>query len=86
MTDRDGGSGGILRLRHLTMIEKIRRAEDPTWRQRLERQEVMAKLGRMFGRARSRSRRCIIKPRRPRRSRDRRLRPGNLQGSEKPEG
>jgi hypothetical protein len=51
MTDREGGSGGILRLRNLGMIENIRRAEDPAWRERLERQQVVAKLGRMFGRA-----------------------------------
>jgi hypothetical protein len=46
------------------MIENIRRAEDPTWRQQFERQEVLAKLGRMFGRPRIRSRRWIIMPRR----------------------
>ena len=51
MTDREGGSGGILRLRNLAMIENIRRAEDPAWRERLERQQVVARLGRMFGRA-----------------------------------
>jgi hypothetical protein len=33
------------------MIENIRRAEDPAWRERLERQQVVARLGRMFGRA-----------------------------------
>jgi hypothetical protein len=32
------------------MIENIRRAEDPAWRERLERQQVVARLGRMFGR------------------------------------
>jgi hypothetical protein len=31
------------------MIENIRRAEDPAWRERLERQQVVARLGRMFG-------------------------------------
>jgi hypothetical protein len=51
MADREGGSGGILRLRNLGMIENIRRAEDPAWRERLERQQVVARLGRMFGRA-----------------------------------
>jgi hypothetical protein len=51
ITDRQGGSGGVLRLRNLAMIENIRRAEDPAWRERLERQQVIARLGRMFGRA-----------------------------------
>ena len=51
MTDAEGGSGGVLRLRNLAMIENIRRAEDPAWRERLERQQVVARLGRMFGRA-----------------------------------
>jgi hypothetical protein len=37
-------------LRNLAMIENIRRAEDPVWRERLERQQVLARLGRMFGR------------------------------------
>jgi hypothetical protein len=46
-----GGSSGVLRLRNLAMIENIRRAEDPAWRERLERQQVVARLGRMFGRA-----------------------------------
>ena len=49
MTDRQGGSGGVLR--NLAMIENIRRAEDPAWCEGLERQQVVAKLGRMFGRA-----------------------------------
>jgi hypothetical protein len=40
----------VLRLRNLTMIENIRRAEDPAWCDRLEQQQVIAKLGRMFGR------------------------------------
>ena len=47
---RQGGSGGVLRLRNLAMIENIRRAEDPAWRERLERQQVVARLGRLFGR------------------------------------
>jgi hypothetical protein len=51
MTDRRGGSGSVLRLRNLAMIENIRRAEDPAWRDRLEQQQVLARLGRMFGRA-----------------------------------
>lgn len=46
-----GGSSGVLRLRNLAMIDNIRRAEDPAWRERLERQQVVARLGRMFGRA-----------------------------------
>ena len=43
--------GEVLRLLNLTMIENIRRAEDPAWRERerLERQQVMARLGRLFG-------------------------------------
>jgi hypothetical protein len=49
MTDRQGGS--VLRLRNLAMIENIRRAQDPAWRERLEQQQVLARLGRMFGRA-----------------------------------
>jgi len=50
MTTRPGGAGGVLRLRNLAMVENIRRAEDPAWRERLERQQVVARLGRMFGR------------------------------------
>jgi Skp family chaperone for outer membrane proteins len=50
MAARPGGSGGVLRLRNLAMVENIRRAEDPAWRERLERQQVVARLGRMFGR------------------------------------
>ena len=37
-------------MRNLAMIENIRRAEDPAWRERLEQQQVLARLGRMFGR------------------------------------
>ena len=48
MSDRQGGAGGVLRLRNLAMIENIRRAEDPAWRERLERQQVVARLGRLF--------------------------------------
>jgi hypothetical protein len=51
MTDVRRGSDGVLRLRNLAMIENIRRAEDPAWRERLEQQQVLARLGRMFGRA-----------------------------------
>lgn len=50
-SDRQGGPGGVLRLRNLAMVENIRRAEDPAWRDRLERQQVVARLGRTFGRA-----------------------------------
>ena len=50
MSDRRGDSGGVLRLRNLAMIENVRRAEDPSWRERLERQQVVARLGRLFGR------------------------------------
>jgi hypothetical protein len=49
MSGRPGSPGGVLRLRNFTMIENIRRAEDPAWRERLERQQVVARLGRMFG-------------------------------------
>lgn len=44
-----GPVGEVLRLRNLAMIENIRRAEDPAWRERLERQQVLARLGRRFG-------------------------------------
>jgi hypothetical protein len=37
-------------LGNLAMVENIRRAEDPAWRERLERTEVVARLGRSFGR------------------------------------
>jgi hypothetical protein len=50
MTDRQGSSGGVLRLRNFAMTDNIRRAEDPAWRERLEQQQVQARLGRMFGR------------------------------------
>jgi hypothetical protein len=42
--------GEVLRLRNLAMIENIRRTEDPAWCDRLEQQQVVARLGRMFGR------------------------------------
>jgi hypothetical protein len=45
-----GGSGRVLRLRNLAMVENIRRAGDPAWRERVERQQVAARLGRLFGR------------------------------------
>jgi hypothetical protein len=41
--------GEVLRLRNLAMIENIRRAEDPAWCDRLEQQQVIVRLGRMFG-------------------------------------
>jgi hypothetical protein len=50
MADGQSGWGEVLRLRNLATIENIRRAEDPAWRERLERQQVVARLGRMFGR------------------------------------
>jgi hypothetical protein len=50
MTDGQSGWGEVLRLRNLAMIENIRRADDPAWREPLERQQVVARLGRMFGR------------------------------------
>lgn len=50
LTDGQSCWGEVLRLRNLAMIENIRRAEDPAWRERLERQQVVARLGRMFGR------------------------------------
>jgi hypothetical protein len=50
MAEKNGGSSGVLRLRNLAMIENIRRAEDPAWRERLEQQQVLARLGRTFGR------------------------------------
>jgi hypothetical protein len=40
----------VLRLRNLAMLENIRCAEDPARRGRLEQQQVLARLGRMFGR------------------------------------
>ena len=44
--------GEVLRLRNLTMIENIRRAEDLAWREQLEQleqQQVLARLSRLFG-------------------------------------
>lgn len=38
----------VLRLRHLYMIEHIRRAQDPAWTEALERQQIVARLGRQF--------------------------------------
>jgi hypothetical protein len=38
MNGRQRGSGGVLRLRNLAMVENIRRAEDPAWRERLQQQ------------------------------------------------
>ena len=42
-------AGEALRLRNFTMIENIRRSEDPAWRERVERQQVLTRLGRLFG-------------------------------------
>jgi len=44
----DRSRGEVLRLRHRAMIEHIRRAEDPAWTEALERQQTIARLGRMF--------------------------------------
>jgi hypothetical protein len=49
MSDKAPGRGEILRLRNLAMLENIRRAADPAWRARLERQQTLARLGRLFG-------------------------------------
>ena len=35
-------AGEVLRLRNLTMIENIRRTEDPAWREWVEPQQVLA--------------------------------------------
>jgi hypothetical protein len=35
-------------LSNLAMIENLRRAEDHAWRERLKRQQVLARPGRMF--------------------------------------
>jgi hypothetical protein len=43
--------GALIRLRSLAVIETIRRAEDLAWGERLERQQVVARLGRVSGRA-----------------------------------
>ena len=43
-------AGEVLRLRNLVMIENIRRAEDLAWHDRLEQQQVVARLGQRFGR------------------------------------
>jgi hypothetical protein len=49
MSDDSGKPGGeVLWLRHRSMIEHIRRAEDPAWTEALERQQAVARLGRMF--------------------------------------
>jgi hypothetical protein len=40
--------GEVLRLRNLAMIENIRRAEDQAWHEQLERQQALARLGRLF--------------------------------------
>ena len=46
--DREKPRGEVLRLRHRYMIEHVRRAEDPAWTEALERQQTVARLGRMF--------------------------------------
>jgi hypothetical protein len=51
MSDKAPGRGEILCLRNLAMLENIRRAGDPAWRDRLERQQTLARLGRLFGRS-----------------------------------
>lgn len=49
MTEKqDRRRGEVLRLRNLAMIENIRRASDPAWREALERQQTLARLGRRF--------------------------------------
>jgi hypothetical protein len=49
MSDESGKRRGeVLRLRHRYMIEHIRRAEDPAWTEALERQQTVARLGRIF--------------------------------------
>ena len=45
------GAGGVLRLRNLAMLESIRRVADPAWRDRLERQQTLARLKHLFGRS-----------------------------------
>jgi hypothetical protein len=42
-------AGEVLRLRNLAIIKNIRRTDDPAWRERLEPQKVLARLGRLFG-------------------------------------
>jgi hypothetical protein len=44
----EAGASSVLHLRHLDMLAHIRRAEDPAWRDRLERQQALARLGRRF--------------------------------------
>ena len=42
------GRAGVLRLRNLAMIERIKRAEDESWTRLLEQQQTVARLGRKF--------------------------------------
>ncbi len=42
------GRAGVLRLRNLAMIERIKRAEDESWSRLLEQQQTVARLGRRF--------------------------------------
>lgn len=46
MTDREGGLGGVLRLRNLAMIENVRRAEDPLQAMHDHAQALKAELRR----------------------------------------
>jgi hypothetical protein len=46
-----GPVGEVLRLRNLAMLKNIRRAADPAWRDRLERQQTLARLKHLFGRS-----------------------------------
>ena len=45
---KPGQPGGVLRLRNLAMIERIKRAEDESWTRLLEQQQTVARLGRRF--------------------------------------
>ena len=42
-------AGEVLRLRNLTLIENIRRTEDPAWREWVEPRQVLTRLGRLCG-------------------------------------
>lgn len=47
--ESNGRRAEVLRLRNRAMIEHIARAEDRSWTDLLERQQVVARLGRKFG-------------------------------------
>ena len=50
MSSRSARSAGeVLRLRNLTVIENIRRTEDPAWREWVEPQQVLTRLGPLCG-------------------------------------